>query len=310
LGRNLRDIRQKMKGFKSTRQVTKAMELVSASKMRRAVQQAVALREYASLSFEILERIAARMEGGEFANHPGLQSKPVKKVLAVMFTSDRGLCGSMHTQLFRANAAYLQKLKEVDTFETIEYIAVGRKAQQYLSRTKQAIVAAFPALSNKPTFRDILPIKKLVTDKFLDGTYDHVVLFYTDFISALSQEPSIKVLLPFSTSSLKEMIASLMPDKKRSRNPLVGVDGREYVFEPSASEVLTAILPQLTEVQVYQAVLEAAASEHSARMVAMRNATDNASDIIDDLTLTYNQTRQATITSELSELSAAKAALE
>ncbi len=299
-----------MKGFKSTRQVTKAMELVSASKMRRAVQQAVALREYASLSFEILERIAARLGGSEFASHPGLQNKPVKKVLAVMFTSDRGLCGSMHTQLFRANTAYLQKLKEIGTFESIEYIAVGRKAQQYLSRTKQAIVAAFPALSNKPTFRDVLPIKKLVTDKFLDGTYDHVVLFYTDFISALSQEPSIKVLLPFSTSSLKEMIASLMPDKKRAKNPLVGVDGREYVFEPSASEVLTAILPQLTEVQVYQAVLEAAASEHSARMVAMRNATDNASDIIDDLTLTYNQTRQATITSELSELSAAKAALE
>jgi F-type H+-transporting ATPase subunit gamma len=310
VGRNLSDIRRKIKGFKSTRQVTKAMELVSASKMRRAVQQAVALREYASLSWEILERIAAKMDSGELDAHPSLRERPVKKVLAILFTSDRGLCGSLHSHLFRANAAYLQKLKAIPTFEFIEYIAVGRKGQQHLARGKHNIIAAFPALSNRPTFQDVLPIKKLASDKFNDGTYDHVVILYTDFISALVQEPSIKVLLPFSPSTLKEMIATLMQGKKRAPSAFMNDDKREYTFEPSAGEVLSAILPQLTEVQVYQAVLEAAASEHSARMVAMRNATDNASEIIDDLTLTYNRSRQANITGELAELSASKAALD
>ncbi len=196
----------------------------------------------------------------------------------------------------------------------LEFIAVGRKGQQFLARRNRKIVAAFPALSNHPVSRDVLPIAKIATDGFLAGTYDRVVLLYSDFVSPLVQEPVVKVLLPFSENVLKEMVQGLFPRKRLTKEEERAMDvplsKTEYVFEPSASEVLTRILPQLLELQMYQAVLESAASEHSARMVAMRNATENATDIIADLTLTYNRTRQGIITGELAELSASKAALD
>ncbi len=308
MAQSLRDLRRKMKAIKSTRQVTKAMELVAASKMRKAVSQAVALRQYAGLSWEILERIAGQADQKAFARHPSLQERPVKKVLAVLYTSDRGLCGSLHAQLFRLTNEYLKQLKGISTFESIDFVAVGRKGQQYLARSGQKVVAAFPALSNHPTFRDVLPIKKLVTDRFKEGAYDHVVLIYADFHSALLQEPTIKVLLPFSPSALKDMLASLA-ETRRTAPEKAMKDASEYKFEPSPAAVLDTIIPQLTEVQVFQAVLEAAASEHSARMVAMRNASDNATDFLGDLTLTYNRSRQEKITAELAELSASAAAL-
>lgn len=303
MARSLRDIRRKMKAIKSTRQVTKAMELVSASKMRKAVENAQTLRRYAGSAWNIMERIAAVHP----ELHPFLQQRPPHKILAVLITSDRGLCGSLNTQLFRTATQYMQQVKQLPGFEKIDFIAVGRKGQQFLARTQQTIVAAFPAYSNHPSFRDIVPVSKLAFDSFKKGDYDHIVLLYPNFISALAQEPTAKVLLPFSPSELKKLANSLHTAKKQEKNDEPAI--AEYLFEPSPMEVLEAILPQLTEVQVYQSILEAAASEHSARMVAMRNASDNASDIIDDLTLTYNQTRQANITGELAELSAATAAL-
>jgi F-type H+-transporting ATPase subunit gamma len=309
MARSLRDLRRKMKAIKSTRQVTKAMELVSASKMRRATQNAQMLRRYAGTAWNILERIAQLHPGA----HPFLEERPVGNVLAILFSSDRGLAGALNTQLFRAVTQYVRGVRELPGFETLDFIAVGKKGQQYLARTKQHVIAAFPALSNHPTFRDALPIARLSSEGFLNGTYEHVVLIYADFISALVQEPRVRALLPFSKTELKEMLESLAQARKsRNQQSAMGNEQsvREYLFEPSQEEVLRIILPQLTEMQIYQAVLEAAASEHSARMVAMRNATDNATGILDDLTLTYNQTRQANITAELAELSASKAALE
>jgi F-type H+-transporting ATPase subunit gamma len=310
MARGLRDLRRKMKAIRSTRQVTKAMELVAASKMRRAVQHAQQLRRYAATAWEILQRIA-EVHGGV---HPFLTEKPVGKVLALLFTSDRGLAGSLHVQLFRVVGKYLQELQGLSSFEEIEFVAVGRKGQQFLSRRGEKICAAFPALSNHPTFRDALPIVQLATEGFLAGTYDHVVLLYNDFLSPLLQDPTVRILLPFRRTELQAMLQSLSQSRKQrnqagsSKSKESSV--REYLFEPSQESVLQGILPQLTEVQVYQAILEAAASEHSARMIAMRNATDNATDILDDLTLIYHQTRQAGITAELAELSASKAALE
>ena len=310
MARSLRDLRRKMKAIKSTRQVTKAMELVSASKMRRAVQNAQLLRRYALTAWAILQKLAAAHRG----THPWLQPRPVKKVLAIVFTSDRGLCGSLNTQLFRALNQYIGGLKKISTFEKVDFVAVGRKGQQFLARTGQNVVAAFPALSNHPKFRDVLPMTRMALDGFAKGDYDHVVILYTDFISALLQEPGAKVLLPFSEPELKKMIDGLSPDRHQTKEAQEAmkyeVPASEYVFEPSEEDVLNRILPQLTEMQVYQAVLESAASEHSARMVAMRSASDNASDILYDLTLSYNQTRQGNITAELAELSASKAALD
>jgi F-type H+-transporting ATPase subunit gamma len=308
MARNLRDLRRKMKAIKSTRQVTKAMELVAASKMRRAVSNAEMLRRYALTSWRIIERIAAVHPGV----HPFLAERKTENVLAVLFSSDSGFCGSLNAQMFAAVNRYIAGLSKIESYAKVDFVVAGRKGHQFLLRNKQNVIAAFPALSTRTTFKDVLPVSKLVTDSFFAGTYDHVVLLYTDFVSPLIQEPTLKVLLPFSKSVLKDMISGLGLRRRGRKNEVLPaeLDVSEFTFEPSQEEVLKTILPQLTEIQVYQGVLEAAASEHSARMVAMRNATDNATDILDDLTLTYNQTRQAGITGELAELSASKAALD
>jgi len=298
-----------MKGIKSTRQVTKAMELVAASKMRRAVSNAIELRRFALASWHILLRVSRRNP----MSHPALRKRPVQKVLAVLYTSDRGLTGAMGTQILKATAEYIASLKGISSFESIDFIALGRRGQQFLARAGQNVIAAFPAFSNHPKLRDVAPVAKMVSDAFNAETYDHVALIYPDFISALSQKPTVKVLLPFTDSELREMVKSLgiNPESVRAESELKTTDeSAQYLFEPSEGEVLSVALSQITELQVYQALLEAVASEHSARMVAMRSATDNATAILDDLTLTYNQTRQANITSELAELSASKAALE
>ncbi len=304
MARNLRDIRRKMKAVKSTRQVTKAMELVAASKMRRAVQNAQTLRQYADSAWRILERISLSNAG----IHSFFTQRPIQNVLVVVISSDRGLCGSLNSHLFRAAMQYIEGVRHLPTFKKIDFVAVGRKGQQFLARSGSKMMAAFPAFSNHPKFRDILPVSKMVFDAFKKGEYDHVVVLYPSFISALVQEPAAKVLLPFSENELKTM-ASQIQSKKAKQAPEIKVSAAEFLFEPSPTEVLNAILPQLTEIQIFQAILEACASEHSARMVAMRNASDSASDILDDLTLTYNQTRQAGITAELAELSAGAAAL-
>ena len=306
MARSLRDLRRKMKAIKSTRQVTKAMELVAASKMRRAEQNAQTLRRYALTAWNILENMAVSLPD----THPFLATKPIRSVLAILVTSDRGLCGSMNTHLFRSVLKEQKIVRALPAFEKLEFIAVGRKGQQFLARTGEKILAAFPALSNHPTFRDTLPVTRLALSSFLGGTYDSVVLLYPDFRSALVQEPAVKVLLPFTRSVLKDMLLSLSQKEVASEDSLVPKGPKaQHILEPDEGAILGVILPQLTELQIYQAVLETAASEHSARMVAMRNASDNATDMLDDLTLTYNQTRQAGITAELAELSSAAAAL-
>jgi F-type H+-transporting ATPase subunit gamma len=308
MARNLRDIRRKMKAIKSTKQVTKAMELVAASKMRRAVQNAHLLRRYALTAWNILERVS----GATKEEHPFLTPRAPKRTLVILFTSDRGLCGSLNTQMFRLVQQYENVVRALPEFESIEFIAVGRKGQQFLARTGRKVAAAFPALSNHPKFKDILPISRMALDGFLNKQYDQIALLYPQCVTALSQLPTAQLLLPLSRTELRAQVEKLTPasgafaqsaHKEKSR------DVDEFAFEPSAIELLQTIIPQLTETQIFQAVLQSTASEHSARMVAMRNATDNASSILDDLTLMYNQTRQANITSELAELTASRTAL-
>ena len=311
MAHSLRDIRRKMKAIKSTRQVTKAMELVAAAKMRKAVLHAQALRRYALHAWEILLSVGRTHARG----HTFLLQRRVNRVLGIVFTSDRGLCGSLNAQLMRALQEYLKGLSSLKSFESIDFITVGRKGHQILARQGKMVIATFPSLSNHPSIKDILPITKLAIDEFKKGTYDHVVLIYTDFISPLVQQPAVKVLLPFSESEVREVFNTLLTNKRKTKEEqeVVKTDlGKvdDYLFEPTPEEVLDVILPQLTEIQVYQAVLESVASEHSARMFAMHNATDNATEILDDITLMYNQTRQANITAELAELRASKAALE
>lgn len=307
MARGLRDIRRKIKAVQSTRQVTKAMELVAASKMRRAVQNAQDLRRYALSAWHILQHIGSRAA----EEHLFLKARPAQHVLVVLLTSDRGLCGSLNTHLCRACDTYLKEAKKAGII-SVDFVGIGRKGQQHLARTGQNVVAAFPALSNHPVFKDITPITRLLINHFKQGNYDHVVLIYPDFITPLVQEVEVRVILPLSKSSLKDLTNLYLQGSRKAHTASqddLATRSTDILFEPSAQAILDVILPQLTEMQVYQSVLEAAASEHSARMVAMRSASDNASEILGDLTLTYNQTRQANITAELSELSAATAAL-
>jgi F-type H+-transporting ATPase subunit gamma len=185
------------------------------------------------------------------------------------------------------------------TPDTHEVIAVGRRGEQVMHRAGVFVTAGFVDLSNNPKFTDVLPIARLVTEAFLSGTYARVVVYYTDFVSALSQRPRVVQLLPI-TAEAQKYLAEVLPLSS----------GTSYLFEPDPKTVLDALLPRVVEVMIYQALLESSASEHSARMMAMRSASDAASDMIDDLTLTYNQARQAGITREIAEISSGKAALE
>jgi len=312
-----RDIKRKIKSVKNTRQITKAMELVAASKMRRAVESTLALRPYAHLAQLLLKRLAQAAEGSEAVEsslHPLLTERPVKSVLAVIISTDKGLCGGLNTQLFRQIRDYLKTEDKKKLTPEVSFVAIGRKAQEFLHRQGKHVVAAYPALSNNPLVADTYPISRMVIDDYAKATYDKVILIYTDFKSALSQSPLLRRLLPLSQSALEEMVDGLeshIVEQPKGAKPLAGPEnGAEYAFEPSPHEVLAMLLPRLTEMQVYQAVLEATASEHAARMFAMRNASDNAKELMEDLTLTYNGIRQAAITAELAEISAGRAALE
>jgi F-type H+-transporting ATPase subunit gamma len=277
-------IRSRIKSVSNTKKITKAMELVSAAKMRRAVALAVAARRYAALGAGLLKNLSGL---GATADHPFFR-RPVKvnKVLCIIIGSDRGLCGAYNVGLMRATEAAMAEYPEV------EYITASRYAELALRRTGAKIIASFPGLTNTPRAAAIRPIVTLAESEFSSGVYDSVFVASTDFISALRQVPEVRELLPLS------------PVEATSQMKL------DTLFEPSPATVLEYTLPRFIEASVYQAVLEAAASEHSARMMSMRNATDAAGDMMTDLTFTLNQARQSAITSEIAEISAGRAALE
>lgn len=307
-----REIRRKIKSIKNTHQITKAMELVAASKMRRAVAAALALRPYAKLAQALLQNLASKTTPKEAKKetHPLLERREVKKVLGVVVGTDRGLCGGLNTQLFRTLNNYIAAEKNKKEPPELSFIAIGKKAQDFLRRTGQKVIAAYSAMSGHPTLRDTYAISRMILEDYSKAAYDKVLLVYTDFISAINQKPTTRRLLPLSKGALEEMVSGL--ETKTHRPDLAAEEAAtaEYLFEPTPEKVLHMLLPRLTEMQIYQALLEATASEHSARMFAMRNASDNASEFIADLTLAYNQIRQAAITAELAEISAGRAALE
>jgi len=282
---NTRDIRRRIKSIKNTAQITKAMQMVAASKMRKAQGAAMAGRPYADLMNRVLISLSRR-------TNPELSSllevRPVKKELLLVVSTDKGLCGGLNTNL----------LRETNQFEgkPTAYVATGRKAVQYLARTKKELLADFH-LPDAPGLLDTKPVSKFLIEKFLSREVDRVSVLYTKFINTLTLKPTIQTLLPISPEDLPKP-AEPVPD-----------DGLEFLYEPSAAEVLAGILPHYVHYQVYQMTLDARASEHSARMVAMKNATDNAKQLIKDLTLEYNKIRQASITTELLEISTAQMAL-
>ncbi len=297
-------IRRRIKSVTGTRKITKAMELVSAAKMRKAVSSVLATRPYAEAAWRALCELAKVTDPTQ---HPLLRAheQSAKKTLVILLSSDRGLCGGFNSQLLRKFTAFSGKQTLAE--KNIDVVAVGKKGQDGLRRRGASIVGAFADLGNVPKIYDIRPIADLAVNDFTAGRYDEVWLAFTDFRSALTQIPTVRQLLPLTSIAGFGDIEQL---KEQSPAETLSGGATEFLFEPSPQAVLDAMLPRLVEAQIYQALLESTASEHSARMMAMRSATDAASDMIDDLTLTYNQARQAGITREIAEISSGKAALE
>jgi len=305
-----RIIRRRIKSVGNTRKITKAMELVAAAKMRKAVGGVLASRPYSSLAWETIRALGGTEQS---RLHPLLQQREkVSRILVVLITSDRGLCGGFNAQMLKKITDYARAEKEAP----IDFITIGKRGQDALTRMNLPIIASWNGLSALPTVVDVRPVATFAMQEFLNRKYDKVVLAYTDFISSLRQAPKVRQLLPLvripglgaaeDVAAGSELGQSETPEHPAEEHFATGT---EYVFEPSPFAVLDLMLPRLVETQVYQAVLESSASEQSARMLAMRNATDAAGDMIDDLSFTYNQARQAAITREIAEISAGKAAL-
>lgn len=287
MGNNTRDIRRRIKSVRNTAQITKAMQMIAAAKMRKAQQRALDARPYAQMLNRVLVSLTKHTED---ELHPLLQVRPVKHTLVVLVGTDKGLCGGLNTNLFR-------EVQQFDTAST-SFIATGRKAVDFLARTKRPLLADFP-MRDTPDYAEIKPVAKFIMDRFLSGEADKVVVLYTDFVNTLTQVPSAHELLPITEFH--------MGGKPADEQDGAGEEDMSvFKYEPSAEEVLGALLPFYVGNELYTMILNARASEQSARMVAMKNATDNANTLIKDLTLEYNKIRQAAITTEILEISTAQ----
>ena len=287
---NTQDIRRRIKSIRNTSQITKAMQMVAASKMRKAQQHALAGRPYASLMNKVLVSLQKRTDP---KSHPLLHVRELKKELVLIISTDKGLAGALNTNLLREAARF-------DAKQTV-YVTAGRKARQFIARTKRELLADFE-LKDAPAFVETKPIAKFCIEKFLNREVDRVSVLYTQFINTINQRPVVRTLLPISSFDLPTKHEESGADE--NADPMTG-----YTFEPNAEGVLDIMLPYYVHYQVFQMILDARASEHSARMVAMKNATDNANQFIKDLTLEYNKMRQAGITTELLEIATAQMAL-
>lgn len=281
---SLRAIRGRIKSVKNTAKITKAMEMIAASKMRRAQQRTLASRPYAEKLHELLADLATQ-SSGDFTD-PLLDRRVVNRIMVVHITSDRGLKGAFNANMNRRTGNFLLEQTVPTTVVT-----VGRKGRDFMLRAHRDVRADFTDLTDRPSLLDTLPIARIVMDDFRDGLVDAVYLAYSEFVNTLVQRPTIRQLLPIE------------PPHETEARP------RDFLYEPGPEELLTALLPRYVEFQVYQAILESIAGEQSAQMVAMRNATDNANEVVAQLTLDYNKARQESITKELLEISGGAAAL-
>lgn len=288
---NTRQIRQRIRSVTSTQRITSAMELIAAAKMRRAQQRVLATRPYSSRLLDLIADIVARQSGSGDDIHPLMEVREANHIGLILFTPDRGLCGGLNANLNRAALAF-----GLEQEHPVSQISVGKKGNDFFSRRGRDIRAEFLNLGDFPEPIDTSPIARIVLEDYEAGRLDRVYLGYATFVNNAVQEPTIRQLLPVEPPAASENGASAS----------LG----DYEYEPDAATVLGGLLPRYVEMQIYQAALENAASEQSARMVAMRAATDAAGEMIDALTLEYNKARQETITKELLDLVGGVAALE
>ncbi|MDE2715482.1 MAG: ATP synthase F1 subunit gamma [Chloroflexota bacterium] len=288
---SVRQLRRRIRSVENTAKITKAMSMIAASKMRRAQEMALQSRPYAEDMRSLLADLAAQpAPDDEEYIHPLLRRREIKRAEIVVITPDRGLTGGLHSRINRVVGEFILE-RQKEGVET-SVIAVGRKGRDFLVRTGQDVRAVFSDLGDRPELEDVRPIATLVNDEYSEERVDAVYLAYADFVSTVTQRPVVQPLLPVVPAELeyKDMVG--------------------YIYEPDPLTVMAALLPRFVDMQVYHAVLESVASEQSARMVAMRNATDNANDMVSDLTLEMNKARQESITSELLDIVGGAAAVE
>jgi len=281
---NIRLIRRRIRSVQSVAKVTRAMEMIATSKMRRAQERGLAGRPYSEKIHQVLADLAALPQAGD-SLHPLLQRRAVTKMAIVHITPDRGLCGGLHGSINRKTAGFV-----LEQSASVTLIVVGRKGQDFMRRHGRDIRAEFTQLGDRPSLLDTLPISRIIIDDYTNGVIDLVYLVYAQFVSTMVQRPVLQQILPVEPAAIPT-----------AQN--VG-----YIYEPGPDAVLGELLPRFVEMQVYHAILESIASEQSARMVAMRNATDNASELVDELTLIHNKARQELITRELLDITGGAAA--
>jgi F-type H+-transporting ATPase subunit gamma len=282
-----REIRRRIRSVTNIAQITRAMEMVSASKMRRAQQRVLASRPYAERLQSVISDLASLQADKETVQqYPLLAAREVKTAEAIVITPDRGLTGPLNSNILRRASRYV--LTEAGV--PVRVVAAGKKGRDFMVRTRQDVVAEFTGISDAITLEGLRPLAQVALDDYLSGKADAVYVIFPRFINTLTQTPEVRQILPIE-----------LPEGAGQYN--------DYIFEPSPEAVLADLLPRFVEIQIYQAMLESIASEHSARMVAMRNASDNAKDLVKDLQLTLNKARQAQITREVSEIAAGAEAL-
>jgi F-type H+-transporting ATPase subunit gamma len=272
-----RDIRRRIQSSRNIKQITRAMQFVAASKLKRAQESTLASRPYAEKLDEVLADLATVLTGED---HPLLVRREGGKRLIVLITTDRGLAGALNTNTIRFAAQQI-----TESSGELAVATVGRKGRDAMRRARVPLEAHFEGFGDRPTFADVLPLARLISEDFLSGKVSRVDIIYSHFVSTLSQKPSMDELLPITPSQDTE-----------------GIPGHQFIFEPSPAAVLERLLPRYVATRLYQAVLEGKASEESSRMVAMKNATENAEELIEDLTLAYNKVRQSNITREMIEI--------
>jgi F-type H+-transporting ATPase subunit gamma len=272
-----RDIRRRIGAVKNIKQITRAMQFVAASKLRRAQDATLSARPYSEKIDEVLADLAAVL-GPE--DHPLLTQRTEGKRLIVVITTDRGLAGPLNTNTVRFASREI-----TEHSGDVAVVTVGRKGRDAMRRARVPMEAHFAGFGDRPVFADVLPLARLLTDDYISGEYNRIDIVYSRFISTLAQKPVLDQLLPVQPAE-----------------DTAGIPGNQFIFEPSAGAVLEQLVPRYVAARVFQAVLEAKASEESSRMVAMKNATENAEELIDDLTLSYNKVRQSNITREMIEI--------
>ena len=297
-----KEIKRRIKSVKSTKKITKAMELVAASKMKRAISQTLASRLYSSYSWELLTSLSERLENT--TNKFFIDNKQTKNLL-VLITSNRGLCGGYNSQVIKKIISVL-KLNEKESFDVV---TVGKKGDSAMRRTGQNVVASFTDMPENITLSNIIPLSSYLTKEFEMGKYGKVYIAFTDFVSALTQKPTVRKILPVSKEEIKEVIHENLNTQTEDKKVVLNKKEIPYLIEGETDKILHILVEKLVRMQIYQMVLESNASEQSSRMMAMKNASEAAGEMIDDLTLVFNKARQSGITREISEISAGMASV-